>query len=39
MDREEIKTYLPHREPMLLVDSIVVETETAADGTVFYGES
>ena len=33
MDREEIKTYLPHREPMLLVDSIVVETETAADGT------
>ncbi|MBE6292920.1 MAG: beta-hydroxyacyl-ACP dehydratase [Bacteroidales bacterium] len=33
MDREEIKTYLPHREPMLLVDSIVVETETATDGT------
>ena len=33
MEREEIKTYLPHREPMLLVDSIVVETETAADGT------
>ncbi|MBR6601060.1 MAG: 3-hydroxyacyl-ACP dehydratase FabZ [Bacteroidaceae bacterium] len=33
MEREEIKIYLPHRDPMLLVDSIVVETETAADGT------
>ena len=25
MDREEIKNYLPHREPMLLVDDVAVE--------------
>lgn len=33
MDKEYIKTYLPHREPMLLVDTIDVETETNADGS------
>lgn len=33
MNRDEIKTYLPHREPMLLVDSIVVDTLTDTDGS------
>lgn len=33
MDKELIKTYLPHREPMLLVDTIDIETEICADGT------
>ena len=28
MDREEIKKYLPHREPMLLVDSSTIEGDT-----------
>lgn len=32
MNREEIKTYLPHREPMLLIDSVVAETVTDAKG-------
>lgn len=32
MDREEIKTFLPHREPMLLIDSVVKETVTDAKG-------
>lgn len=27
MTREELKSYLPHREPMLLVDEIVIEEE------------
>ena len=27
MDREEIKNYLPHREPMLLVDDVALEGE------------
>ncbi|MBQ9588322.1 MAG: 3-hydroxyacyl-ACP dehydratase FabZ [Bacteroidales bacterium] len=29
MNREEIKQYLPHREPMLLVDEVRREGETA----------
>ena len=29
MTREEIKNYLPHREPMLLVDDVVLEGDTA----------
>ena len=29
MNREEIKNYLPHREPMLLVDSVIQEGDTA----------
>ena len=32
MDREEIKSYLPHREPMLLIDSVVTEVVTDATG-------
>ena len=32
MNREEIKTYLPHREPMLLIDSVERETVTDAKG-------
>lgn len=29
MNREEIKNYLPHREPMLLVDDMTIEGDTA----------
>ena len=29
MEREEIKTFLPHREPMLLVDDMTLEGDTA----------
>lgn len=32
MNKEEIKTYLKHREPMLLVDSVRLETEVDANG-------
>ena len=32
MTREEIKAYLPHREPMLLIDSVVRETLSDARG-------
>lgn len=32
MNREEIKTYLPHREPMLLIDSVEMEAVTDAKG-------
>ena len=32
MDREEIKTFLPHREPMLLIDTVERETMTDAKG-------
>ena len=32
MDREEIKTFLPHRGPMLLIDSVERETVTDAKG-------
>ena len=32
MDREEIKTFLPHRDPMLLIDSVERETVTDAKG-------
>lgn len=34
MNREEIKTYLPHREPMLLVDSLEEEIVTNDNGEV-----
>ncbi|MBP5334850.1 MAG: 3-hydroxyacyl-ACP dehydratase FabZ [Bacteroidales bacterium] len=36
MDREELKVYMPHREPMLLVDKaeLVTETEATAEYTV-----
>lgn len=27
MDKEELKNYLPHREPMLLVDEIEIDSE------------
>jgi 3-hydroxyacyl-[acyl-carrier-protein] dehydratase len=30
MDREELKNYLPHREPMLLVDEIEIDEEGVA---------
>lgn len=30
MDREELKQYLPHREPMLLVDEIEIDAEGVA---------
>lgn len=37
MNIEEIKTYLPHREPMLLIDSVEKEIVTDAKGnTVEY---
>ena len=37
MNREEIKTYLPHREPMLLIDSVEKEDVIDAQGnTVSY---
>ncbi|MBR0500260.1 MAG: beta-hydroxyacyl-ACP dehydratase [Bacteroidales bacterium] len=29
MDREELKNYLPHREPMILVDDVAMEGETS----------
>lgn len=29
MEREEIKTFLPHREPMLLVDDVVLDGDMA----------
>ena len=32
MDREELKQYLPHREPMLLVDEIEIDAEGVAHG-------
>ena len=34
MNIEEIKTFLPHREPMLLVDSLEEEIVTGANGEV-----
>ena len=36
MDREELKHYMPHREPMLLVDKaeLITETESTAEYTV-----
>lgn len=34
MDKEEIKTYLPHREPMLLIDSVNMDTEVDQEGRV-----
>lgn len=30
MDREELKQYLPHREPMLLVDEIDIDSDGVA---------
>lgn len=32
MNREELKEYLKHREPMLLLDSVDLETQTDNDG-------
>jgi 3-hydroxyacyl-[acyl-carrier-protein] dehydratase len=32
MDREQIKTILPHREPMLLVDEVTLEADGTARG-------
>lgn len=32
MNREELKAYLKHREPMLLLDSVELETKTDANG-------
>ena len=32
MDQEEIQQFLPHREPMLLVDEIVVDADGVAHG-------
>ena len=29
LNRDEIKTFLPHREPMLLIDDVVMEGEEA----------
>lgn len=40
MNKEEIKTYLKHRDPMLLVESVRLENEVDADGNerlVAYG--
>ena len=34
MTQEEIKAFLPHREPMLLVDSLEEEVVTGANGEV-----
>lgn len=34
MNRDEIKTFLPHREPMLLVDNLEEEIVTDANGKV-----
>lgn len=33
MNREELKEYLPHREPMLLVDEIEVDNNGVCHGT------
>ena len=30
MNREELKEYLPHREPMLLVDEIEIDSDGVA---------
>lgn len=32
MNKEEIKNYLPHREPMLLLDAVEMETMTDVQG-------
>ena len=29
LNRDDIKTFLPHREPMLLIDDVVMEGDTA----------
>ena len=34
MDRSEIKTILPHREPMLLIDSVELDAEGVAHAQV-----
>lgn len=35
MKREEIKTLIPHREPMLLIDEINIDNENIAHATYF----
>ncbi|MCD8206837.1 MAG: beta-hydroxyacyl-ACP dehydratase, partial [Bacteroidales bacterium] len=32
MDKEELKQYLPHREPMLLIDELELDAEGVAHG-------
>ena len=32
MNREEIKNFLPHREPMLLIDEVSIDEEKTAHG-------
>lgn len=32
MNREEIKNFLPHREPMLLIDEVSIDEEKIAHG-------
>ncbi len=29
LNRDDIKTFLPHREPMLLIDDVTMEGDTA----------
>ena len=31
MNRDELRQYLPHREPMLLVDEIIINPDGSAD--------
>lgn len=38
MDREEIKKFIPHREPMLLVDNVVIEDGVAHANYFVTGE-
>ncbi|MDL2228457.1 3-hydroxyacyl-ACP dehydratase FabZ [Bacteroidales bacterium OttesenSCG-928-K03] len=35
MNRAEIKTYLPHREPMLLIDNVVVDENKIAHANYY----
>ena len=37
MNREELKTILPHREPMLLVDEAYVTEDGKAKGFIRFG--
>lgn len=38
MNREEIKSYLPHREPMLLLDDVAIEGDTAVGHYLVRGD-
>ena len=35
MEREEIKTFIPHREPMLLIDNIEIDEHNIAHATYY----